>query len=137
MCSQACPNTQSNKFAISLQYLKEERNDVDFLHVDKHESLIEIDAMILMGLAKYSQSILGSNLQCLYNISKKKLEMKLIFCMQININVLALSFLTEMTRHVQNTKNMQFEMFWQYLVKKISLAYFLHAGEREISYKLM
>ena len=34
MCSQACPKiTQSNKFAISLQYLKEERNDVDFLHV--------------------------------------------------------------------------------------------------------
>ena len=28
-----------------------------------------------------------ANLQCLYNISKKKLEIKLIFCMQINIKV--------------------------------------------------
>ena len=58
----------------------------------QHESLIEIDAMILMELAKYSQSILGSNLQRLYNIFKKKLEMKLIFCMQININFLAFRF---------------------------------------------
>ena len=28
-----------------------------------------------------------ASLQCLYNISKKKLEMNLIFCMQINVKV--------------------------------------------------
>ena len=32
-------NTQSNKFAISLQYIKKEvRNGVRFLHADKHQS---------------------------------------------------------------------------------------------------
>ena len=42
--------TQNNKFAISLQYLKKELSDeVDFLHADKHESLLQIDIMILMG----------------------------------------------------------------------------------------
>ena len=39
--------TQNNKFAISLQYPKKEvSNDVDFLHADKHESLLQIDIMI-------------------------------------------------------------------------------------------
>ena len=39
-----------NKFAISLQYLKKELSDeVDFLHADKHESMLQIDGMILMG----------------------------------------------------------------------------------------
>ena len=49
--------TQNDKFAISLQYLKKEVNDeVDFLHADKHESVIQIDTMILMGMVKHSQS---------------------------------------------------------------------------------
>ena len=42
--------TQNNKFAISLQHLKKEvSNEVDFLRADKHESLLQIDRMILMG----------------------------------------------------------------------------------------
>ena len=55
--------TQYNKFAISLQYLKKELSDeVDFLHVDKHESLLQIDSMILIGTVKHSQS---SQIACL------------------------------------------------------------------------
>ena len=42
--------TQNNKFAVSLQYLKKELSDeVDFLHADKHESLLQIDSMVLIG----------------------------------------------------------------------------------------
>ena len=49
--------TQNNKFAISLQYLRKYVSDeVDFLHPDKHESMPQIDAMVLMGRVKYSQS---------------------------------------------------------------------------------
>ena len=49
--------TQNKKFANSLQYLKKEVSDeVDFLHADKHESLLEIDTMILMGMIKHSKS---------------------------------------------------------------------------------
>ena len=55
--------TQNNKFVISLQYHKKElSNEVDLLHADKHESLLQIDSIILMGMVKYSQ--IGS-LQCL------------------------------------------------------------------------
>ena len=39
--------TQNNKFAIPLQHVKKEVSDeVDFLHADKHESLLQIDTMI-------------------------------------------------------------------------------------------
>ena len=48
--------TQNNKFAISLQYLKKELSDeVDFLHADKHESLLQTDSIILMEMFKHSQ----------------------------------------------------------------------------------
>ena len=49
--------TQNNMFAISLQYLRKEVIDeVDFLHADKHKSLLQIDTMTLMGMVMHSQS---------------------------------------------------------------------------------
>ena len=48
---------QNNKLLIFLQHLKKEVNDeVDFVHADKHESLLQIDIMILIGIAMHSQS---------------------------------------------------------------------------------
>ena len=42
--------TQSNKFSISLKYLKKEVIDeVDFLHADKDENYLQIDTMIFDG----------------------------------------------------------------------------------------
>ena len=65
-----------NKFAISLEYLtKELKDEVDFLHADKHEDVLQI--YFLIGMVKHSQTSQNSNLQCFYNISKK---IKLIFC---------------------------------------------------------
>ena len=49
--------TQNNKFTVSLQHLKKEVSDaVDFLHVGKHKSWLQIDTMILMKMVKYPQS---------------------------------------------------------------------------------
>ena len=43
--------------AISLQYVKKEVSDeVDILHADKHESLLQIGTMILMWIVKNSRS---------------------------------------------------------------------------------
>ena len=37
-------SSQSSKFAMSLQYLKKEvRDEIDFLHVDKHQSSLKND----------------------------------------------------------------------------------------------
>ena len=51
-----------------------------FLHADKY------DTIILMEMVKHPQST-QTGLQYVSNISKKKLEMKLIFCMQVRIKV--------------------------------------------------
>ena len=48
--------------------------------------LLQIDNMIMMGMAISKVPKIAS-LQCLYNMSKHKLVMKLIFFMQINIKV--------------------------------------------------
>ena len=43
-------STQSNKFAISLQYLKKEvRNGVHFLHADKHQSFYKLALSVFNG----------------------------------------------------------------------------------------
>ena len=42
--------TQSNKVAISLQYIKKKVSDeIDFSHEDKHESSLQIDTIIFDG----------------------------------------------------------------------------------------
>ena len=47
VCNDASPKTQNNKFFVSLQYLKKEVSDeVEFLHADKHNSLVQIDDMV-------------------------------------------------------------------------------------------
>ena len=45
-CGQGVYITQNNKVAISLQYIQKEVSDEDFLHVDKHESSLQINTVI-------------------------------------------------------------------------------------------
>ena len=85
-----------------MQYIKEGVSDeFDFLHAGKHEGLLQINAMILMGAGIVIPKVPKiASLQCLYNISKKELDMKLFFCMYINIKVyckVILSLLQGMT----------------------------------------
>ena len=65
--------TQNNKFAISLQYLKEELSgEVGFLHAEKHESFLQIDNMIFdrddQALPKFSKKQVCN----VFTISQKK-----------------------------------------------------------------
>ena len=90
-------SSQNSKFAMSLQYLKKEvRNEVDFLHSDKHQSFLKLDfntlgikvsyiviLSLLMDMIKHSQSTQSTH--CLYKISKKKIGIEFIFCMQMSI----------------------------------------------------
>ena len=61
-------SSQISKFAISLQYLKKEiKDEVDFLHADKHQSFLQVDSntlgirvcykviLSLIGMNKHSQ----------------------------------------------------------------------------------
>ena len=56
---------------------------VDFLHADKHESLLQIDAKIFYGYGQAFPKFPEKQVA----ISTKMLEMKLTFLMQINIKV--------------------------------------------------
>ena len=71
----------------SLTFNKNVSNEFDFLHADKHGSLLQIDTTILMGWSTISKVSKIASLQCLFNISKKKLEKKFTFSLQINIKV--------------------------------------------------
>ena len=74
--------TQNNKFAISLEYLKKEVSDeVDFLHADKHESLLQIDTMILTGIVRHSQSSQNSKFTMSLQYLKKEVRDEVDFCM--------------------------------------------------------
>ena len=45
--------TQNSKLVMSLQYLKKERRDeVDFLHEDKHQTILKVDNINLGGHGK-------------------------------------------------------------------------------------
>ena len=78
MCRQACPKYPKNKFAISLQYLKNEMSDeVDYLHAGKHETLLQ--SMVLMGTIKHSQSSQNSKFMMFLKCLKKEENDKVYF----------------------------------------------------------
>ena len=67
--------TQNNKFAFSLQYLKKEVSDeIDFLHADKHESLLQIDTVTLIGIIKHSQIYQNSKVTMSLQYIKKEVR---------------------------------------------------------------
>ena len=67
-------SSSNSKFAMLLQYLKNEvRDEVDFLHADKHQSFLQVDfntlnikvsynvtLSLLMSMIKHSQSTQSS-----------------------------------------------------------------------------
>ena len=94
-------SSQKSKFVMSLQYLKKEvRDEVCFLHADKHQSFLQVVFNILgtkvsykvvlsllIGKIKHSQSTQINKFAISLQYLKKKLGMEFIFCMQKNIKV--------------------------------------------------
>ena len=85
--SKLSQSTQNNKFAMSLQYLKENgKNEVGFLLSDKHQRFLQIDT-ITLGVVRHAQIPKITSLLILCNILRKKWVMKLISCMHITMKV--------------------------------------------------
>ena len=103
-------STQNNKFAISLQYLKENlKDEVNFFYSNLWPGMPKLPKISLL----FPCSIL-----------RKKWEMKLIFCVQISMKVsykLILWFLMGMVKHSQSSQNSKFAMSLQYLKKKLEM----------------
>ena len=128
--------TQNNKFAISLQHLKKEVSDaVDFLHADKHESLLQIDTIILMEMVKYSRSSQNSKFVVSLQYLKEEVRDEVDFLhadkhqsfLHVDFNTLditvfykvILSLLMGIIYHSQNTQSNEFAISLQYLKKEV------------------
>ena len=67
-----------------MQYLQEELSDeVDFLHADKHESLLQIDSMILTVIVKHSQSFQRSKFPMSLQYLRKEVKGEVNFLLVI------------------------------------------------------
>ena len=136
----------------NIQEICLERNYI--LQAGKHETLLQIDIMIWWGWSGIPKVSKIASLQCFYNISNKKLKMKLIFCMEINIRVsykfistlwtsalptrLRLSSLVDMIKHAQITQSNKFAISLQYLMKEVrNGGHFWHADKCQSFYKLV
>ena len=66
-------STQSNNFAISLQYLRKEvRNEVHFLHEDKHQSFYKLALLFLMEMTRHVRSTQKKELVIFLQYIKEK-----------------------------------------------------------------
>ena len=135
---------ENNKFDICMQYPKKEVTDeADFIHADKHEWFLQIDAMILMGMVEHSQSSESNKFaSSKVKMIKIKVSCKLISTLwtwkfptrwyyhywwpwsrvlkvlKVALS-LALSFLKEVARHVQSTPYRKLVIVLQYIKKKV------------------
>ena len=109
-----------------MQYLKKEVSNEDkhFLHANKHERLIQIDPIILMGVFKHSQSPQNSKFTMSLQYLKKEVRYKFDFLhvdkhqsfLQVDFNTLGikdaykviLSLLLGMIKHSQSTQSNRF-----------------------------
>ena len=109
-----------------MQYLKKKVSDKDkhFLHADKHESLLQIGTMILMGTVKHSQSSQNSKFTMSLQYLKKEVTDEVDFLhvdehqsfLQVDFNTLGvkdaykviLSLLLAMIKHSHSTQSNRF-----------------------------
>ena len=65
-------STQNSKFVISLQYPKKERRDeVDFLHADKHQTFLQLDSIDLDGHSQACPNYPKQQVCKIFDISQK------------------------------------------------------------------
>ena len=80
-------STQSNNFAISLQYLKKEvRNGVHLLHADKHQSFYKLRLSFLTEVARHVQSTENRKLVIYLHYIKKNVS-RLLLCSIVMENI--------------------------------------------------
>ena len=119
-----------------MQYLKKGVSEkVGFLHADKHESLLQIDTMILIGMVKHSRSSQNSKFPMSLQYLKKEFRDKIDFLhtdkhqsfLQVNFNTLGsnvsykmiLSLLMSMIKHSQSTQYSKFSISLEHLKNEI------------------
>ena len=127
-------SSQNSKFAMSLQYLKKElRDEADFWMLININVFFKLISTLLASKfptrwcyhywwtwSSILKVLKVTNLQYLYNISKKKLEMEFIFYMQINIKTSTswIIVFDESSQTCPKSQNRKFVKYVQYINKK-------------------
>ena len=112
-------------------------DEVNFLNADKHESLLEVDAMILMGIVKHSQSCQNSKFAMSLQYLEKEVRDHVNFLnpdkhqsfLQVDFNTLGikvsykviLSLLMVMIKHSQRTQSNNFAISSNIITIKITI----------------
>ena len=121
---------------MSLQYIKKEvRDEVYFLHVDKYQSLLQVDfntldikvsnkaiLSLLMDMIKRSQSTQSNKFAISLQDVEKDVRNGANFLYtdkHQSLYKLALYFLMKVTKHVKSTQNRKLVIFLQYVKKKV------------------
>ena len=66
------------------------QDQVDFLHLDnqdKQETFLQVNAILLKGVARQAQSIQNNKFALLFQCLKKEERDKIVFCRQIRSNL--------------------------------------------------
>ena len=111
---------------MSLQYLKKEvRDEVNFLHADKHQSFLKVDfeilgikvsykaiLLLLMGMIKHSKSTQSNKFAVSLQYLEKEVKNGVhFFHADKHQSFYKLSFLMEVARHDQSTQNRKLVTF--------------------------
>ena len=110
-------------------------DEADFLHADKHRSLLQIDTMILMGIVKHSQSSQNTKFAMSLQYLKKEVKYEVDFVhgdkhesfLQVDFNTFSikvsykviLSLSMDMIEHSQSTQSNKFAISLQNLKKEV------------------
>ena len=81
-------------------------DEVDFLHAGKHESLLQSDSVILMGMVRHSQSSQNSKFAMFLQYLKKEVKDEVDFlhgdehqsCLKVYFNTLGIKISYEVDR---------------------------------------
>ena len=110
-------------------------DEADFLHADKHRSLLQIDTMILMEIVKHSQSSQNTKFAMSLQYLKKEVKYEVDFVhgdkhesfLQVDFNTFSikvsykviLSLSMDMIEHSQSTQSNKFAISLQNLKKEV------------------
>ena len=96
------------------------RNQVDFLHVNRHQNSLQGATVVLVWASRLAYSTQNNQIKISY-WARKRWEIDLIFCIKINIKVSSKqiqSFSVVLARHDQSTQANKFAISLQCIKKE-------------------
>ena len=108
---------QNSTFVI-FHFIKERRDEVDFLHADKHQTFLQLDTIKYYCAQITQNNKFAESLWYLKKETRDEVDYLCKWASQLYKGIL--SFLMGMERHAQSTQNKKYPVSLQYLKKELS-----------------